>query len=409
MGKRRSEMHTEIPYHKPFLTGKELNYIKKVLADGHLAGEGPFAKQCHTWLEQRTQSQKALLTPSGTAALEMAAVLADIGPGDEVIMPSYTFVSTANAFALRGAVPVFVDVRDDTINIDENKIEAAITKKTKAIVPVHYAGVACDMDAIMAIADRYGLLVIEDAAHGLLASYRDRPLGGIGHLAALSFHETKNVICGQGGALLVNDSRFLDRADVVRQKGTNRSSFLRGEVNKYGWVDIGSSYMPSDITAAFLWAQFEAAEKITEARLKIWDRYQEAFSRHDAAANALRLPVVPAECRHNAHIYYLLLSDASARNDLKGRLRKAGISASEHYLPLHSSEGGRKYGRAQGHLTVAEDIGDRLLRLPLWVGLGPHVSRVIEQVIDYVASQFPGQGAVTQASEATPRFPGNAS
>src|SRR5438105_10144686 len=289
-----------IPFNKPYMTGKELWYISQAHAKAHLAGDGEFTKKCSQWLERQIGCEKALLTHSCTAALEMAAILADISAGDEVIMPSYTFVSTANAFVLRGGIPVFVDIRPDTLNIDETRIEAAITPRTRAIVAVHYAGVACEVDAIMAIASRHDLLVIEDAAQGIMSVYKGRPLGSIGHMAALSFHETKNIISGEGGALLINDRRFVERAEIVREKGTNRSLFFRGRVDKYTWVDIGSSFLPGELTAAFLWAQMEEAADITSRRLGIWNTYHEGFAQIDQAG-LVRRPVLCAECRHNGH------------------------------------------------------------------------------------------------------------
>jgi dTDP-4-amino-4,6-dideoxygalactose transaminase len=316
-----------IPFNKPYMTGKELWYISQAHASGHLAGDGQFTKKCSAWLEERTGSQKALLTHSCTAALEMAAILADLKPGDEVIMPSYTFVSTANAFVLRGAVPVFVDIRPDTLNIDETRIEAAITPRTKAIVPVHYAGVACEMDAIMDIARRHNLLVIEDAAQGVMSSYKGRPLGSIGHMAALSFHETKNIISGEGGALLINDRHFAERAEIIREKGTNRSQFFRGEVDKYTWVDFGSSYLPSELVSAFLWAQMEEADAITRRRLVIWDTYHRFLAQAEAAGK-LRRPAIPAGCSHNAHMYYLLLPDLEKRTRFISTLKDRGVCAS---------------------------------------------------------------------------------
>ena len=369
-----------IPFNKPYMSGRELGYIAEAHANGHLAGNGQFSKRCCSWLEERVGSHKALLTHSCTAALEMAAILAGVGPGDEVIMPSFTFVSTANAFVLRGATPVFVDVRPDTLNIDETKIEAAITPRTRAIVPVHYAGVACDMNAIMAIAARFDLLVIEDAAQGLIAEYKGRPLGSIGHLAALSFHETKNIISGEGGALLINDSRFADRAEVVWEKGTNRSQFFRGQVDKYTWVDLGSSYLPGEIVAAFLWGQMEAADEITERRLAIWDRYDEAMTRLEAT-RIVRRPVVPDDCRHNGHMYYLLLPDLERRTAFIDRLKGRGIHPVFHYVPLHSSPFGRTVGRANGELPITDDISDRLVRLPFWIGIEDVLDRVIDEVL----------------------------
>jgi len=311
----------------------------------------------------------------------MAAILADIAPGDEVIMPSYTFVSTANAVALRGGAPVFVDIRPDTLNLDETLIEAAITPRTRAIMPVHYAGVACEMDAILEIAGRHGLLVIEDAAQGIMATYKGRPLGAIGHLGAMSFHETKNVISGEGGALLVSDPAFADRAEIVREKGTNRRQFLRGQVDKYTWVDIGSSYLPSELVAAFLAAQLDEAETITARRLDIWRRYHEAF---DAAERQgrIRRPVVPAECGFNAHMYYLLLQDVDDRTRFIEAMKAAGIGTAFHYVPLHSAPKGASVGRAQGELPVTSDLANRLVRLPLWPGLEESQARVIETALD---------------------------
>ncbi|MFL5643196.1 MAG: dTDP-4-amino-4,6-dideoxygalactose transaminase [Chloroflexota bacterium] len=362
------------------MTGRELSYIAQAHANGHLAGNGEFSKRCSAWLEKRIGSQKALLTHSCTAALEMAAILSGVGPGDEVIMPSFTFVSTANAFVLRGAIPVFVDVLPDTLNIDPAKIEPAITSRTKAIVPVHYAGVGCDMESIMEIAARHDLVVIEDAAQGLLADYRDRPLGGIGHMAALSFHETKNIISGEGGALLINDPRYVDRAEIVWEKGTNRSQFFRGQVDKYTWVDVGSSYLPGEITAAFLWAQMEEADAITSRRMAIWDTYHSALAEAEQSG-VLRRPIIPADRSHNAHMYYVLLNDLERRTCFIDGLKAAGIQSVFHYIPLHSSPLGRSAGRCVGDMTVTDDSSERLARLPLWLGLEDQLPSVIEQVI----------------------------
>lgn len=356
------------PFNKPYMTGKELWYISQAHHLGHLSGDGPFTKRCNQWLEEQVGCQKALLTHSCTAALEMAAMLADISPGDEVIMPSYTFVSTANAFVLRGGVPVFVDIHPDTLNIDENLIEEAITDKTKAIVVVHYAGVACEMDTIMAIAEKHGLLVIEDAAQGIMCSYKGRPLGSIGHLAALSFHETKNIIAGEGGALLINDTRFVERAEIIREKGTNRSKFFRGQVDKYTWVDIGSSYLPSEIIAAFLFAQMEHADDITARRLALWEGYHARMSSLEQQGK-LRRPIIPAYAQHNAHMYYILLPDMEKRTRLLDLLQSEGIGGVFHYIPLHSSPAGLKYGRSHGHLKITDNLSERLVRLPLWLGL----------------------------------------
>lgn len=372
-----------IPFNKPHMTGKELWYVAQAHANGHLAGDGTFTRRCNSWLEQRIGCRKALLTHSCTAALEMAALLADIQPGDEIIMPSYTFVSTANAFALRGGVPVFVDIRADTLNIDETKIEAAITPRTRAIVPVHYAGVSCEMDTIMEIAGRHDLLVIEDAAQGILSTYKGRPLGSIGHMAALSFHETKNIISGEGGALLVNDARFVERAEIIREKGTNRSQFFRGQVDKYTWVDIGSSYLPGEIIAAFLWAQMEEADAITRRRLDLWATYHQWFVALEKAGK-LRRPVVPLDCRHNAHMYYVLLPDLAARSAFIAKLKQKDIHSVFHYVPLHTSPTGQKIARAEGNMDNTEQLSERLVRLPLWVGLEEHMPFVTAEVINAI-------------------------
>ena len=370
-----------IPFNRPYLTGRELEYIQQAHANTHLSGDGPFSKRCEAWLEERLGSHKALLTHSGTAALEMAAILAEIGPGDEVIMPSFTFVSTANAFVLRGGVPVFVDIRPDTLNIDERLIEAAITERTKAIVVVHYAGVACEMDAIMTLAEKHGLLVIEDAAHGILAGYRGRPLGSIGHLACLSFHETKNIISGEGGALLINDPRFAARAEIIREKGTNRRAFFRGEVDKYTWVDIGSSFLPSELVAAFLWAQMEEADAITARRLTLWETYHTAFAAVEHNGQ-VRRPIIPSSCEHNAHMYYLLLPDLASRTAFIEGLKARGVNAVFHYVPLHSSPAGQRYGRTHGALPVTDEVSARLVRLPLWIGLREQQEEVIAQTLE---------------------------
>jgi dTDP-4-amino-4,6-dideoxygalactose transaminase len=370
-----------IPFNKPHMTGKELWYIAQAHANGHLAGDGEFTKRCSEWLEAHTGTRRALLTHSCTAALEMAAVLCDLAPGDEVILPSFTFVSTANAFVLRGAVPVFVDVRADTLNLDETKIERAITKRTKVIVPVHYAGVSCEMEAIMDIAQRHKLLVVEDAAQGVTSRYRGRPLGTIGHLGTLSFHETKNVISGEGGALLINDARLVERSEIIREKGTNRSQFFRGQVDKYTWVDIGSSYLPSELIAAFLWAQLEEVDAITERRLALWNRYHEAFQEPELERR-VRRPVVPGHCTHNAHMYYLLMRDLKRRTEFITRLKERDIHCVFHYVPLHSAPAGRKYGRSSGEMAITDDISERLVRLPLWLGMEEYQSDVIRYAIE---------------------------
>ncbi len=371
----------KITFNKPYMTGKELFYIAEAHFNMMLAGDGPFTKKCHAWLEKETGTQKALLTHSCTAALEMAAILADIQPGDEIIMPSYTFVSTANAFVLRGGVPVFVDIRPDTLNINEQLIESAITPKTKAIVPVHYAGVACEMDVIMEIAKRYELLVIEDAAQGVFAKYKGKTLGTIGHMGCYSFHETKNVISGEGGALLINDKNLIERAEIIREKGTNRSQFFRGQVDKYTWVDIGSSYLPGEITAAFLWAQLEEAEHITKRRLGIWEQYHRGLHALERQG-LLRRPIIPSHCQSNAHMYYILLNSLEERTLLIEQMKKNDIHPVFHYVPLHSSPAGKKYARTQGEMTHTDDLSDRLLRLPMWTGLEAHLDDVLSVVFD---------------------------
>jgi dTDP-4-amino-4,6-dideoxygalactose transaminase len=375
---------TKIPFNRPFMTGQEQARIEQAHANGHLSGDGKFTKECHAWLENRTGAAKALLTHSCTAALEMAALLLDLKPGDEVIMPSFTFVSTANAFVLRGAVPVFVDIRADTLNIDESLVETAITPRTRAICVVHYAGVACEMDEIMSIAGRHGLAVVEDAAQGIMSTYKGRALGAIGALGALSFHETKNIISGEGGALLVNDPALVERAEIIREKGTNRSKFFRGQVDKYTWVDMGSSYLPSEILAAFLSAQLDEADSINSRRLAIWDRYH-AWAAPFESEGRLRRPIVPVHCMHNAHMYYLLLRDLQDRTEFIAALKDEGIGSVFHYIPLHSSPAGLRYGRASGELPVTDSISDRLVRMPLWIGLEDHFDHVLATADDALA------------------------
>lgn len=370
----------KVPFNRPFMTGKELYYIAEAKFGNMLAGDGPFTKRCHDWLEKNSHCEKALLTHSCTAALEMAALLLDIEPGDEIIMPSYTFVSTANAFVLRGGVPVFVDIREDTLNLDERLIESAITPRTRAIVPVHYAGVACEMDTIMAIAKRHGLRVVEDAAQGVMATYKGRALGGIGDLGAYSFHETKNVISGEGGALLVNDPSLAVRAEIIREKGTDRSRFFRGEVDKYTWQEVGSSFLPGELIAAFLWAQLEEAERITESRLEIWQRYNTLLEPLEAQS-LLRRPIVPEECKHNAHMYYVLLAPEIDRQKVLNELKKNNIFSVFHYVPLHSSPAGQRYGRAHGDLKVTVRQSERLVRLPLWLGLSAAEQNQIIEIL----------------------------
>jgi len=376
----------KVPFNKPYMTGRELDYIREAHAVGHLSGDGPFTARCSAWLESRCGSRRALLTHSCTAALDMAAILADLAPGDEVIMPSYTFVSTANAFALRGAVPVFVDVRADTLNLDERLVEAAVTPRTRAIAVVHYAGVGCEMDAILDVATRHGLAIVEDAAQGVLASYRGKPLGAFGALAALSFHETKNVISGEGGALLVNDPSLVARAEIVWEKGTNRSAFFRGEVDKYTWVDLGSSFLPGEIVAAFLWAQLERVQWLTERRQELWRAYHAELAEPEARG-WLRRPIVPPHCVHNAHMYYVLLPSLDVRTRLLAHLKEAGFHAVFHYVPLHRSPAGRRLGRASGSLAVTDDLSDRLVRLPLWIGMTPDDVAQVSAVVRRVAGE----------------------
>ncbi len=381
---------SRIPFNRPYTVGTEFGFIQRAIDQGHLSGNGSFARACQEWLERETGTVRALLTPSCTAALEMLAILADIGPGDEVIMPSYTFVSTANAFVLRGATPIFVDVRPDTLNLDERLIEARITPRTRAIAPVHYAGVGCDMDALGDVARRHGLFVLEDAAQGVMASYgaESRALGTFGELGALSFHETKNVTCGEGGALLVNDPALVERAEILQEKGTNRSAFFRGAVDKYTWTDIGSSFLLSEVNAAFLWAQLEHASEITARRLRLWDGYYEAFAPLEAQGRARR-PIVPPGCTHNAHMFYLLLPERETRDLLIEHLAMAGVHAVFHYVPLHSSPAGMKYGAVRSALPVTERASDCIVRLPLWPGLDEEsVQRVIDAVYDAIAPEL---------------------
>ena len=371
-----------IPFNRPYVTGREYDYLREAVATSHLAGNGRFTARCQAWLEERLGCRRALLTHSCTGALEMAAILTGVQAGDEVILPSFTFVSTANAFVLRGATPVFVDIRPDTLNLDERLVEAAITARTRAIVPVHYAGIGCDSVALGAIAAPRQLVVIEDAAQGILATRNGRPLGTAGQLAALSFHETKNVMAGEGGALLINDPAFVDRAEIVWEKGTDRSRFFRGHVDKYTWQDLGSSFQASEIAAAFLWAQLGEADAITAARLAIWNTYHDAFAPLEQRG-LVRRPVVPAGCEHNAHLYYLLLPDPSCRCAVLKRLNEEGVNAIFHYVPLHTSPAGRRFGRAVGSMTETLATSERLIRLPLWVGMP---AEDVHYVIDAVAT-----------------------
>jgi dTDP-4-amino-4,6-dideoxygalactose transaminase len=370
---------SEIPFNRPSLVGNEHQYIDQALASGKLSGNGTFARRCADWLEQRIGS-KALITPSCTASLEMSGILASLGPGDEVIVPDFAFVSTANAFVLRGAVPVFVDVDPHTLNIDPEAIEDALTERTRAIVVIHYAGVACDMERIGQIAARNDVVVIEDAAHSIEAFYHGRPLGSIGDIATFSFHETKNVQCGEGGALLVNDARLVERAEIVQEKGTDRSRFFNGKVDKYTWRDMGSSYLLSEVASAFLWAQLEHAERITEERRGVWSRYFEGLEslEHEGL---LRRPIVPPGCEHSGHLFYVLLPTETLRDAMLRALAERGVHAVFHYLPLHDSPGGRRYGRLAAAVPTSKDVSSRLLRLPLWAGFGEERT---EAVIDAV-------------------------
>jgi len=368
----------KIPFNKPYLTGNEFENIRKAHKQGQLAGDGAFTKLCHAWLEENTGCLKALLTHSCTAALEMSAILIDISPGDEVIMPSYTFVSTANAFALRGAIPVFADIRQDTLNIDENLIESLITPRTKAIVPVHYAGVSCEMDKILEIAKKYGLFVIEDSAQGICSSFKGTALGTMGQIGCLSFHETKNIHSGEGGAILINDESLIERAEIIREKGTDRSRFFRGQVDKYTWIDLGSSYLPGELIAAFLYAQLKESFKITEKRLKSWKRYHEAFKELERCGKLTR-PVIPSYVNSNGHIYYIVLDETINRDVLIEKLKSRGINTVFHYQPLHLSPKGNELSQIKGNLSVTEDISRRILRLPLWIGMDEQ-ERVVEEI-----------------------------
>jgi len=372
-----------IPFGRPFIVGKELYYIAKAVEQGSLTGDQRFTQLCHRWLEAHTGSARALLTHSCTAALEMAAILTDVGPGDEVIMPSYTFVSTANAFALRGATPVFVDIRPDTLNLDEQLVAEAITDRTRVIVPVHYAGVPCQMDVLAQMAEDNDLWLVEDAAQALQSTWQGRPLGGIGHLGCLSFHETKNVISGEGGALLVNDPDLIERAEIIREKGTNRSQFYRGMVDKYTWVDLGSSYLPSELIAAFLYAQLEHAATINAERRVRVARYHQLLQPL-AAAGALTLPAIDLASVGNGHMYYAFACGQTERAALLEALRRAGVGAVFHYVPLHNSPAGRRYGRVGSEMTVTEDRADRLLRLPVYFGMtDEEQDKVIHALIAY--------------------------
>ena len=374
-----------IPFNKPFLIDKEFEYIQDAINQGVLRGDGIYTKKCHKFLEEKLNCEKALLTHSCTAALEMAAILLDIKPGDEIIMPSYTFVSTANAFVLRGGVPVFVDIREDTLNINENLIENAITEKTKAICVVHYAGVSCEMDKILEIAKKYKLPVVEDAAQALGSFYKEKPLGTIGDLGCFSFHETKNVISGEGGALIINDPKYIERAEIIREKGTNRSQFFRGEVDKYTWVDIGSSFLPSDMVAAYLFSQLENMDKINKKRMEIWQNYNEFFSRYDGK---IRRPYIPNNCKHNAHMYYILFKNLAERTQFIDYMKSNGINPVFHYIPLHSSPAGIKYGRVSGDMAVTDRVADTLVRMPMYYTLSDDELSSIKSFITKEGTEF---------------------
>ncbi|MCT8347751.1 dTDP-4-amino-4,6-dideoxygalactose transaminase [Photorhabdus temperata] len=375
-----------IPFNRPPVVGTELDYMKQAMESGKLCGDGGFTKRCEEWMEQHFGCPKVLLTPSCTASLEMAAILLNIQPGDEVIMPSFTFVSSSNAFVLRGATVVFVDIRPDTMNIDETKIEAAITAKTRVIVPVHYAGVACEMDTIMALAEKYNLFVVEDAAQGVMSTYKGRALGTIGHIGCYSFHETKNYSSGgEGGAALINDESLISRAEIVREKGTNRSQFFRGQVDKYTWRDIGSSYLMSDLQAAYLWAQLEEAKKINERRLALWNTYYQAL-KPLADAGYLTLPVVPEGLEHNAHMFYIKLKDVEERSAFNSYMKDAGVLTVFHYVSLHTSPGGEKFGRFHGEDRFTTSESDRLVRLPMFYNItDAEQQSVIEHIREYFA------------------------
>ena len=372
-----------ISFNVPPFVGKEKDYISAAIDSRKICGDGEFTKKCDSWMEERTGAGKALLVTSGSTALDMAAVLAEVGPGDEVILPSYTFVSTANAFVLRGAELVFVDIRPDTQNIDEKLIEDAITDRTKVIAPVHYAGVGCEMDTIMDIARRHNLIVVEDAAQGVMSKYKGRSLGSIGDYGCYSFHETKNYSMGEGGALLINDESKIDRAEIIREKGTDRSKFLKGVIDKYTWVDMGSSYLPSELNAAYLWAQLESADDINSNRMSSWNAYFEML-KPLADKECIELPVIPEECEHNAHMFYIKVKDIDERSSLAAHLKENGVQAVFHYVPLHSAPAGGRFGRFHGEDKYTTNTFERLLRLPMYYGLNPdEVQFVCEKIKEF--------------------------
>lgn len=372
-----------MPFNKPFITGNEYKYIKESIHKGHISGNGFFTKKCESWLEKKFDCRKALLTHSCTAALEMAAIILDIQLGDEIIMPSFTFVSTANAFALRGAKVVFVDIRPDTMNIDETKIEPAITSKTKVIVPVHYGGVGCEMDAIMKIAKKYKLFIIEDAAQGVMAKYKTKYLGTVGHIGCYSFHETKNYTCGEGGAIVLNSKSFIQRAEIIREKGTNRAKFFRGQVDKYTWVDIGSSYILAELNAAFLYAQLENVQEIYNNRMKSWQLYYDGLKPLEENG-FIDLPFFPKECRHSAHMFYIKVKNIKERSKLINLLKKNGVLSVFHYIPLHKSNAGMKYGRFSGKDIWTTRESERILRLPMFCNLSAaNIYNIIKIITRY--------------------------
>lgn len=376
-----------INFNKVPYVGTEMKYMEEAIASGKLCGDGAFTKKCNAWIEEKTGTNKALLTTACSTALDMAAILTEVGPGDEVILPSFTFVSTANSFALRGATLVFVDIRPDTQNIDENLIEDAITDKTKVIVPVHYAGVSCEMDKIMEIAKRYNLLVVEDAAQGVMSTYKGRALGTIGDFGCYSFHETKNYSMGEGGAILIRDKEAGEKAEIIREKGTDRSRFLRGQVDKYTWVDIGSSYLPSELNAAYLYAQLEEADAINENRLASWYRYYDQLKELEDAGK-IQLPVIPEGCKHNAHMFYIKAADLEERTALISYLKENGVAAVFHYVPLHSAPEGLKVGRFHGEDKYTTNTFERLLRLPMYYGLAPED---VDKVCDTIKAFYAGK------------------
>jgi dTDP-4-amino-4,6-dideoxygalactose transaminase len=378
-GARDAVVH-QVPFNRPYATGAEFDYIREALANAHVSGNGPFTRRCTELLERQLGSERVLLTHSCTGALEMAVLLAEVGPGDEVVVPSFAFPSLPNAVALRGGVPVFVDIRADTLNLDEELVADAITDRTRVLAPIDYAGVGAEVAAFVELARKHDLVVVEDAAQGYGASYRGAPVGAKADAACLSFHETKNVISGEGGALLVNRADWVERAEIIQEKGTDRTKFFRGQVDKYTWVDLGSSYLLSDVSAAFLWAQLEQAREITAKRIAIWNAYHAALEDLENEGR-LRRPIVPAHCAHNAHMYYILLETGTDRDRFIGHLADAGVNAVSHYVSLHSSPAGLRYGRIHGSLAVTEDVSERLVRLPLWVGMGTDDAARVTEIV----------------------------